>query len=463
MRTREPSLFSRLIVRVGVVLLIGASILITAAWYYGRTAANKTYDQLLRGAALQIADGITQTDGKLIVNLPSSAFELLGFAERDRIFYRIVGPDGALVSGYPDLNIKDDLIAARRNPKLETEHYRGAEVRVITVARALADQAQSGWVYVVLAQTTEARRALAGEITQRAMFIVGIMILLGLGGTFLAVRYALKPVTNLAHALRLRNPEDLTPMQTPAPQELQPFVGAINHFMTRLDQRVVRLQQFIADAAHQIRTPLTALSAQVDMLDEDRMSQSDRERTQRIKTRTSELARLTNQLLSHAMVIHRSGIIKLENVNLVEVARVAFNHTIPLTVDPDMVISFEAGRPDLIVKGDPVSLREAIANIISNALRHGAISRLDVRVMKFGKRICVEVEDDGPGIPPEKWDQMSRRFNAASSNAASASGLGFAIAAEVALAHNGLIRFREKGSAGFTVILDLPSASENPA
>ncbi|MNE25989.1 Swarming motility regulation sensor protein RssA [compost metagenome] len=250
-------------------------------------------------------------------------------------------------------------------------------------------------------------------------------------------------------------------MQTPAPQELLPFVGAINHFMTRLDQRVVRLQQFIADAAHQIRTPLTALSAQVDMLDEDRMSQADRERTQRIKTRTGELAQLTNQLLSHAMVIHRSGIIKLEKVNLVEVARMAFNHTIPLTIDPDMVISFEAGQPSLIVNGDAVSLREAIANIISNALRHGAISRLDVRVMQFEQRICVEVEDDGPGIPPENWDQMSRRFNAASSKAAAASGLGFAIAAEVALAHDGLIRFREKGSTGFTVILDLPCASEN--
>lgn len=460
MRTYEPSLFSRLVVRVGIVMLVGASILITAAWYYGQTAANKTYDQLLRGAALQIASGITQIDGKLIVNLPSSAFELLGFAERDRIFYRIVGPDGATVSGYSDLNIEDDLIAARRNPKLKTEHYRGAEVRIITVARALADQAQIGWVYVVVSQTTEARQALAGEVTQGAMVIVGIMILLGLGGTILAVRYALKPVATLAYTLRLRNAEDLTPMHTPAPRELRPFVAAINHFMTRLDQRVVRLQQFIADAAHQIRTPLTALCAQIDMLDEDRMSKIDRERTQRIKTRTAELAQLTNQLLSHAMVIHRSGVIRLEKVNLVEVTRVAFNHTIPLTVDPDMVISFEAGRTGLFVNGDAVSLREAIANIISNALRHGAISRLDVRVIQFEGRVCVEVEDDGRGIAPDKWDQISRRFNAASSEPASPSGLGFAIAAEVALAHNGHIRFREKGSKGFTVILDLPCTLE---
>lgn len=125
MRTPEPSLFSRLVTRVGLVLLVGASTLITAAWYYGQTASNKTYDQLLRGAALQIADGITQTDGKLIVNLPPSAFELLGFAERDRIFYRIVGPDGAVVSGYPDLNINDDLIAARRDRNLKLRHIAG--------------------------------------------------------------------------------------------------------------------------------------------------------------------------------------------------------------------------------------------------------------------------------------------------------------------------------------------------
>lgn len=455
---REPSLFARLVIRVGIVLLISAAILISAGWYYGQTAANKTYDQLLRGAAMQIADGISQTDGKLIVNLPSSAFELLGFAERDRIFYRIVGPDGAVISGYPDLNIDDDLISARHDPKLETNTYRGAEVRIITVARALADRAQGGWIYIVLAQTTEARNALAGEVTQGAVLIVSIMLLLGLSGTFLAVRYALRPVTSLALVLRQRNPEDLTPLQMPAPQELQPFVGAINHFMTHLDQRVVRLQQFIADAAHQIRTPLTALSAQIEMLDETRMTSADSERTQRIKTRTGELAQLTNQLLSHAMVIHRSGSIQLEDINIVEVARMAYHHTIPLTVDPDLVISFEAKQPVLMVKGDPVSLREAIANIISNALCHGAISQLDVRVGQSGQRIFVEVEDDGPGIPPEKWDQMSRRFNAASPKAGAASGLGFAIAAEVAAAHNGVIRFREKGAAGFTIILDLPPA-----
>ncbi|KYB46292.1 hypothetical protein AB664_22015 [Brucella anthropi] len=86
MKAHEPSLFSRLFIRVGLVLVIGASLLITAAWFYGQTASNKTYDQLLQGAAMQIAEGVTQIDGQLIVNLPSSAFELLGFAERDRIF-----------------------------------------------------------------------------------------------------------------------------------------------------------------------------------------------------------------------------------------------------------------------------------------------------------------------------------------------------------------------------------------
>lgn len=463
MKTREPSLFWRLVLRVGVVLLIGASTLITAAWYYGQTAANKTYDQLLYGAATQISEGITRTDQELIVNLPPSAFALLGFAERDRIFYRIVGTDGKLVSGYPDLNTDINLEDARREPQLETEFYRGAEVRVITVSRALPDPSQSSWAYVVLAQTTEARRTLAGEITQGAMLIVGIMMALALGGTFLAVRYALKPVTGLANALRRRNPEDLTPMQTPAPQELQPFVGAINHFMIRLDERVVRLQQFIADAAHQIRTPLTALAAQVDMLDADTMSATNRERTKRIKTRTGELAQLTNQLLSHAMVIHRSGVIQLETVNLTEVARAAYNHAIPLTYDPDMIISFEASSPSLLVKGDVVSLREAIANLISNALHHGAVSHLDVRVIMAAGRVCVEVEDDGPGIPAEKWTQMARRFNGTSPKAGVPSGLGFAIAAEVAAAHDGVIRFRPKGETGFTVILDLPLLSEAAA
>lgn len=456
MPQREHSLFWRLVLWVGMVLLVGATILISAAWYYGQTAADRTYDQLLRGAARQIGANIAYDGGHLVATLPASAFELLAIAERDRIFYKIVGPNGELVSGYPDLDFDLDFDKIRSGAVYVSGAFRGAPVRAFVLARALPDPDRNGWAYVILAQTTEARDALAREITQGALVIVGIMVVIALGGTLLAVRYALRPVTGLAEMLRRRDPEDLTPLLTSAPVELQPFVGSINHFMQRLDERVVRLQRFIADAAHQIRTPLTALSAQIDLLEPANMTEMDRSRTERIRDRTGELSVLTNQLLSHAMVIHRSGVTQFESLDLVEVARAAFNQAIPMTVDPDLIIGFEAFQPKILVEGDAVSLREAIANVISNALRHGAISRLDVRVIGSEQAAYVEVEDDGPGIPPAARAAMTRRFTAASSEHGVVSGLGFAIAAEVVAAHDGEIRFRHEEGSGFVVILDIP-------
>ncbi|OCP18313.1 MULTISPECIES: sensor histidine kinase [unclassified Ensifer] len=456
---RETSLFSRLVVRVALVLCGGATLLAVAAWYYARAAADDAYDRLLLGAAIQITANMTVDNGTLAVALPTSAFELLGLAERDRIFYRVIGPDMRTLTGYEDLQTDLDLMSARAAPVFLSARYRDVPVRIVVAARALSDPSFSGWSYVVLAQTTEARRALAGELTSRAMILVGIMSLLALAGTVLAIRYSLLPVSALGAALRARDPQALTPVNVDVPRELRPFTASINHFMGRLDERVTLLQRFIADAAHQIRTPLTALSAQVDMLDEDEMDEIGRRHLGRVRKRVGQLARLTNQLLSHAMVIHRSDSVRFKPVDLTDVARKAFRAAIPITVDPDIVISFEAAPQPIVVLGDAVSLREAIANIIDNSLRHGTVSHLAVRVLGSNGRARVEVEDDGPGIPPSEWSNVTARF-VTSKTGEGSMGLGFAIAAEVASAHQGAIGFQEKGERGFTVVLDLPEYVE---
>ncbi|MBK5565521.1 sensor histidine kinase [Ensifer sp. SSB1] len=455
MKRRETSLFWRLVLRVALVLCSGAALLSAAAWYYARAAADDAYDRLLLGAAIQITANMTVDAGNLGVTLPSSAFELLGLAERDRIFYRVVGPDGRTLTGYDDLDTGIDVTAARAGPVFLTTEYRKVPVRVAVVSRALSDPSFSGWAYVVMAQTTEARRALAGELTTRAMILVGIMSLLALAGTVLAIRYSLLPVDALAATLRARDPQDLTPVEADMPRELKPFVGSINHFMGRLDERVTLLQRFIADAAHQIRTPLTALSAQVDMLEDDDLDANRRRHLGRVRDRVSQLARLTNQLLSHAMVIHRSDSVRFKRVDLGDVARKALRSTVPITVDADVVVSFEVGVEPVFVLGDAVSLREAIANIIDNALQHGVKQRLAVRVDRKDEQALVEVADDGPGIPPGEWPQVTARF-VSSKTGEGSMGLGFAIAAEVAAAHRGTVRFIEKGEHDFTVVLEIP-------
>ncbi|THV15113.1 sensor histidine kinase [Rhizobium rhizophilum] len=454
-RTRR-SLFARLVIRVAMVLAAGAAILMTAAWLYARAAADEAYDRLLQGAAIQILDSLLVEEGRIAVDLPSSAFELLGLAPRDKIFYRVVAPDGATLTGYEDLDFPADVTNARTQALFATTRFRELPVRMVAASRAIADPSIGGWANVLIAQTTEARQALTTELTTRAFLLVGVMSLLALGGTILAVRYSLRPLDALGDMLRRRDSQDLTPLAVDVPRELSPFVDSINHFMRRLDDRLRLLQRFIADSAHQIRTPLTALSAQVSLIDEEALSESDRRHLDRVKNRTSELARFTTQLLNHAMVIHRFDSVQLSPVDVVDVARKSFRAAVPITIDPDIVVSFEAPPEALIVLGDGLSLREAIVNVIDNSLRHGVVSSLAVRVARRGDFVLVEVEDDGPGIPAQDWPQVTRRF-VSSKTGEGSSGLGFAIASEVATTLMGALGFREPTpQSGFTVFLELP-------
>jgi two-component system sensor histidine kinase TctE len=192
------------------------------------------------------------------------------------------------------------------------------------------------------------------------------------------------------------------------------------------------------------------------MIDESALPPDDQRHLERVRNRTAELARLTNQLLNHAMVIHRFDSVQLAPVSLNEVARTAFRAAVPLTVDPELVVSFEPSEEEPHVMADLVSLREAIVNVIDNALRHGARTRLAGRVEAKPDTGVVIVEDDGPGIPREEWDRVVERFFTTRSDGKT-SGLGFAIASEVATALGGRVAFSERQEERmFAVRIELP-------
>lgn len=467
MTRREPSLFARLVLLISLVLAFGAAVMITAAWHYARAAANAAYDRLLIGAALQMAESISVEDGKVVPDIPASAFEMLALSQEDRVFYRVVGVAGRTLTGYADLDPGPALGRAPSEPEVVEGTYQEVPVRMAIVARPVSDREVSGVIHVVLAQTELSRAALARELTWRAAILVAIMSLIALGGTAFAVNYALAPLRRLSAALGERAPGDLSALDVSTPREILPFVTAINHFMARLRERMNLLQRFVADAAHQIRTPLTALSSQIELLSHSEMDMAARERVSRIRERSRQLARLTNQLLSHAMVIHRTEAVTFTPVDLKEIARRALKDAVPLSVDPDIVIAFEAPGHSVMMMGEPLSLKEALANVIDNALRHGAPSRLTVRVVEDGAgRVACEVEDDGPGIPQSRWDDVLMRFGSAAPER-EGGGLGFAIAAEVCAAHDGALSFRAPQGvgpkeSGFTVVLSFPRMESLP-
>ncbi|QIB33704.1 sensor histidine kinase [Ancylobacter pratisalsi] len=460
MARREPSLFIRLFALISLVLVFGAAVLMTAAWYSARGAADEAYDRLLLGAAYQIADAIRVQDGEPEIELPVSAFELLALSDRDRIFYRVLDPAGRTMTGYENLADPAGKAGTPEKAQVENATFDGEIVRVARVTRRFDDAQMRGDAVVIVAQTVEARRALARELTFRSFILVGVMGAIAIGGTIFALRHALAPISRLERAIRQRDPLDLTLVSVPTPRELAPFVAEINRFIERLRGRVELMQQFIADAAHQLRTPLTALEGQVDLLTNDEVTPEGRKHLDRIRARTGQLARLANQLLSHAMVAHRERAVAGAPVDLAALTRRALDEAIPDTLERDILVTLHTPPDPLIVRGDPVNLAEAIKNIVDNAVRHGAPTKITVRLSKRQALAVIEVEDDGPGIAREQWARVVQRFGAPSSEG-KGSGLGLSIAAEVASAHGGALSFMEKGSFGFVVAMSLSLQKED--
>ncbi|WP_187640192.1 sensor histidine kinase [Bosea sp. F3-2] len=426
------SLRFRIVAVLSAVLAAGAILLGFAAWHSSSLAAQQAYDRLLAGGAVQIAENVYVQGGVVTVEPPVSTIATL--AAYDLVFYKVVDPRGVVVAGYDDLASDADPVDIRAGVVLEDGLYQGQPVRIATLARQIELPGTNNWATIIVAQTTEARRALARDLTLKALGVIAAMSLLALIATAYAVTLALQPLMRIEREIASRRPDDLRPIAAEPPVEIRNLVQAIDDFMRRLSERMAIMQRFIADAAHQIRTPLAALDAQVEILLATPASRRKADTVKRIHERTAELGRLTGQLLDHAMVIHRKDAAATAAVDLNELAKSVLAKTVPLSLPREVDIAFIPAEPPPIVNGDAVSLREALGNLIDNALKHGAESRLVVTVGEDAEHAWIDVADDGEGFPAPPADLL-RPF--AKGPASSGSGLGLSIAMEVAKAHGG--------------------------
>jgi two-component system, OmpR family, sensor histidine kinase TctE len=461
MSRRVPSLFARLIGFIALVLVIGAGVLGGASWLYARVAAQEAYDRLLVGAALQIAESVATEPGRVTVDPPNSAFETLAMAVDDRIFYRVTDPHGEVLTGQADLPSAAASRQPERVPALSDGNYRGFAVRIVTIGRSVTGPGIAGRVDVTVAQTLIARLALTRELTEKALLLVMGMSAFAIIGVVLAVRRALRPLDLIQATLQARDPKDLAPIDVETPREISTLVDSLNHFLGRLALRISGIERFVADAAHQIRTPLTALTAQIDLLATETRADRQRDQVRRIRHRTDQLGRLTSQLLSHATVIHRREVVRLAPTDLLPLAREALAEAVPLSLDRDLSIAFDSAEPSILVAGDSISIREAIANVIHNAIRHGAPASLSVTVSVDGGEAVVAVADDGAGIPDAARAEVVKPFVRGPGQGAG-SGLGLAIVADVLAAHGGRLVFRQ-GAGPFTVELRMPILTPSDA
>lgn len=458
----SASIRRQLLLLTLVVLIAINGIVVWTANLYANRAARLSYDRLLLGSALQIAENINILDGEVVIDLPRSAFETLAMAPRDRAFYSILGPDHGVLTGYANLPAIpfDELDRSRDRedqftPYFYNTRFGGEEVRFLGMKKQLIDAERSVDVYIVVGQTLLARNELAREtnwfVLQFLILFFAVTLLLMLFGIWRVLR----PLQRLKQALDKRSPLDLKPLTLPVPKEITPLVDTINQSMVRQRDTLERLKRFSAEAAHQIRTPLAGLSSQAQNALEEEDEAARQQQLSHIVASSRLLTETVNHILNQATLTHRFQSEPLKTVSLDRLAKAVCRDVVVPALQKGVEIEY-LGNAEIEIKGDDFALKQMIRNIIENAVKYSPPDSvvevsLDVDRSTPTAEIILQVRDRGIGISDEDKQHVFERFYRSSDNIHPGTGMGLAIAKEVAEHHHATFRLKDNEPQGLIV------------
>ncbi|WP_374623045.1 sensor histidine kinase [Pandoraea sp.] len=448
------SLYLRLVVRMGAVLAFAVAAVLLGIWFSTRAAVDRAYDRWLLGSALQVAENTWYQNGEVNVDVPLAAFSAL--APGDQIFYTVLDPNGRSVAGDSEFHPAIPWDKLADGPVVVDGTYQEMPIRIAIVGRRMPVDAPHPWAVVALAHTQNARVRFTRGLADNTLLITIATGVLTMLAALWTLRQALAPLGQIEAAIRARDSNDLAPLAVTAPVETLALVGAINDFMQRLATSRALMRRVIGDAAHQLRTPVTALTAQAEMLTQTQDEAARQAHIARIQKQARGLGGLIHQLINHAMVQHRADSIAPTPVDLNALLQVAMRETLSYATR-DIDVALQAPQTPCMIVGDALSLREAIKNVLVNALAYGAPHRLHVDLTRVNDQWRLRFFDDGPGIPASEWQRVRTPFSSRADGREGAS-LGLAMVAEVMLAHGGQMTFEQAEGEGFAVVLMLPCA-----
>jgi two-component system sensor histidine kinase TctE len=452
---RVGSLRGGLLLRLALLLMLLMLFNGWSAYWSGREAADDAYDRTLLASARAIADGLVAEDGQLRANVPYVALDMFAYDSAGRIYYQVLDMRGRLVSGYddlpgpgPDVPRTDDYPALAR---FYDGEFQGHGVRLVSLLQPVSEPEINGVAEIRVAETLSARERMARNLLVDTLWRVGLLAVAALLLVWMAVSAALRPLGKLSEAVELRQPEDLRPLPLVATQrELRPLVASLNHFTDRLRSQFERQAQFIADAAHELRTPLAALKARIELGLREQEPQRWHETLEQAGTHTDRVIHLANQLLSLARI--ESGALSVaeggaQRLDISKLARELGLAMAALAHKRGVALALEAQQP-VWIDGEPTLLSELLSNLLDNAMAHSPVGgNVVLRVTDEG---VLEVEDDGPGIPEAEREKVFARFYRMRSHGHGA-GLGLAIVGEIIRAHRASIELGQGELGGLLV------------
>jgi two-component system sensor histidine kinase TctE len=438
----QHSLFGEILDWMLAPLLLLWPMSIAITYLVAKSIANQPFDHALEDRVSVLAQQVREVDGKVVARLPGSARDILRADDVDNVYFQVSGPRGAFVDGDRELPLPPEEDAADgAEVRFRNDTVHGVPVRVAWSYLHLdpaRPELEARVALVQVAETLEKRAQLANEIIKGVILPQFIILPVILALVWFALSRGLSPLAELQERIRARRPDDLSPIDSrQVPEEISPLVGSLNDMLARLSQTIDMQKRFIADAAHQMKTPLAGMRMQSELaLRQEDAGEIHRSLEQLAKSSESA-TRLVNQLLALARAENQPHAgLAFERVDLAALARATVQDWVPASFAHKIDLGFEAPGAPPAIAGNALMLREMLSNLIDNALRYtppgGSVT---VRVRVDGSDALLEVEDTGPGIAPAERAHVFERFYRILGSQAPGSGLGLAIVREIAQQH----------------------------
>jgi len=445
--------------RLSALLTIVAGIIAIFLFFLiqsvARQIAQSSQDKILLASAISIIDSSRFNKGEFSIDLPYSSLSMLDTVTDERVFYSIK-LDDKFLSGYNLLPQAD--VFKSNNIAYLSSHFLDQDIRIVTVKRLFSINNQPVTLDVSVAQTLNGlNKTLAS--TRRVSLIVGVtFFLIAAILSFMLARSAVNPLARLTKSISKRGPKDLRPLAAPVPAEMVPLVASLNTLMYRLEKSLTRSEDFITEAAHRVRTPLTVVRAQAEITLRQIDKPRNRKNLKEIIRAIDESSRAAGQLLDHAMVTFRADNLALEKVNICQLINDTVDRLRPLADLRDISLEVELLHPASVL-GDPILLQNALHNIIDNAIKYSPIdSKIVTTISSIDEKIKISVNDTGPGFNSVEPSKLIGRFQRGENvEGIIGSGLGLTIVHEVVEAHKGHLEIKNLVGEGACVSFFLPS------
>ena len=459
------SLFGEILDWMLTPLLLLWPISLALTWLVAQNIAGKPFDRALEYNVQALAKLVVVRNNQVQFNLTGPAREILRADDTDLVYYQVTGTRGEYLSGEHDLPMPpDDDKGGESEVRLREDVIHGEDVRVAYTwikvnikneTSAGKPATTGGSVLVQVAETLEKRKTLATEIVKGTMVPQFVTLPLAVLLVWLALVRGIKPLAQLEKRIRARKSDDMSPLDDNAvPEEVAPLVLSINDLLSRLKASLTTQKRFLADAAHQLKTPLAGLRMQADLAQRETDADELKKSLKHIGQASIRATHTVNQLLALARAETTGRSLAKQRLDMVSIVSEVMADSVPRALEKKIDLGYDgpaAGEQTTRLEGNPTLLKELVRNLLDNAINYtpekGQVT-LRLLTDRFSGVLVLLVEDSGPGIPQAERELVFQPFYRALGTNVDGSGLGLAIVLEIAGQHGATISIEDASLPG---------------